>query len=111
MQVDKLHGLKSHDYYIIIDRLFPIALRELPPTNVWKAIIEISTFFRDLCFLQMHIDDTVRMEKNIPKNNCKLEKHFPPAFFNVMEHLLVYLPYEARVSGPVQWRWMCPFES
>ncbi|KAM3378375.1 hypothetical protein P3S68_010788 [Capsicum galapagoense] len=27
-----------------------------------------------------------------------------------MEHLSVHLPYEARVAGPVQYRWMYPFE-
>ncbi|WOH00079.1 hypothetical protein DCAR_0519435 [Daucus carota subsp. sativus] len=27
-----------------------------------------------------------------------------------MEHLLVHLPYEARIAGPVQYRWMYPFE-
>ncbi|KAL0361520.1 UNVERIFIED_CONTAM: hypothetical protein Sradi_3836500 [Sesamum radiatum] len=27
-----------------------------------------------------------------------------------MEHLIVHLPYEARVGGPVQYRWMYPFE-
>ncbi|KAL0394680.1 UNVERIFIED_CONTAM: hypothetical protein Slati_4434200 [Sesamum latifolium] len=26
-----------------------------------------------------------------------------------MEHLIVHLPYEARVGGPVQYRWMYPF--
>ncbi|GKV07127.1 hypothetical protein SLEP1_g18929 [Rubroshorea leprosula] len=27
-----------------------------------------------------------------------------------MEHLAIHLPYEARVGGSVQFRWMCPFE-
>lgn len=27
-----------------------------------------------------------------------------------MEHLVVHLPYEAKVGGPVQYRWMYPFE-
>ncbi|KAH0695483.1 hypothetical protein KY285_022580 [Solanum tuberosum] len=27
-----------------------------------------------------------------------------------MEHLPVHLPYEARIAGPVQYRWMYPFE-
>jgi len=110
VQGDKLHGLKSHDYHIIMERLLPIALRELLPTNVCKAITEISQFFRDLCSSQIHIDDMVCLEKNVPKIIYKLEKHFPPTFFNVMDHLPVHLPYEARVSGPVQYRWMYPFE-
>jgi len=27
-----------------------------------------------------------------------------------MEHLAIHLPYEARVGGPLQFRWMYPFE-
>jgi len=39
-----------------------------------------------------------------------LETIFPPSFFNVMEHLLVHLAEEAELGGPVQYRWMYPFE-
>ena len=109
-QGEKLYGLKSHDYHIIMERLLPVALRELLPTNVWKAITEISQFFRDLCSSRVEVNDMICLEKNIPEIICKLEKCFPPAFFNVMEHLPVHLPYEARVGGPVQYRWMYPFE-
>ena len=101
VQGDMLYGLKSHDYHIIMESLLPVALRELLPTNVWKAITEVSQLFRDLCSSQINIDDMVRLEKSIPQITWKLEKHFPHAFFNVMEHLPVHLPYEARVSRPL----------
>jgi hypothetical protein len=29
---------------------------------------------------------------------CKLEKIFPPGFFNPMQHLILHLPYEARMG-------------
>ncbi|KAL0367340.1 UNVERIFIED_CONTAM: hypothetical protein Sradi_3624100 [Sesamum radiatum] len=35
---------------------------------------------------------------------------FPPAFFDLMEHLILHLLYETRVGGPVQYRWIYPFE-
>jgi hypothetical protein len=41
---------------------------------------------------------------------CKMEKNFPPGFFNPMQHLLIHLPYEAKVGGPVQYRWMYHIE-
>ncbi|PKU76965.1 hypothetical protein MA16_Dca001571 [Dendrobium catenatum] len=50
------------------------------------------------------------MEQQIPFILCQLEKIFPPGFFDSMEHLPVHLPYEAMVGGPVQYRWMYPFE-
>jgi hypothetical protein len=45
-----------------------------------------------------------KLEQQIPVFVCKLEKRFPPGFFNPMQHLLVHLPYEAKVGGPVQYR-------
>ena len=75
-----------------------------------KQLQRSVNFFRDLCSSHIHVDDMVRLEKNIPEIICKLEKHFPRAFFNVMDHLPVHLPNEARVGGPVQYRWMYPFE-
>jgi hypothetical protein len=35
-----------------------------------------------------------------------MEKVFPPGWFNVMQHLLVHLPWKAKVGGPIQFRWM-----
>jgi hypothetical protein len=37
---------------------------------------------------------------------CKIERIFPPGWFNPMQHLLVHIPYEAKVDGPVEYRWM-----
>jgi hypothetical protein len=37
---------------------------------------------------------------------CKMEKIFLPGWFNVMQHLLLHLPWEAKVGGPAQFRWM-----
>ena len=44
------------------------------------------------------------------RSRVSLKKIFPPSFFYSMEHLQIHLPYEARVGGPVQYRWMYPFE-
>jgi hypothetical protein len=50
------------------------------------------------------------LQMNIIEIICKLERIFPPSFFDSMEHLTIHLPYEAKVGGPVQYRWMYPFE-
>jgi hypothetical protein len=50
------------------------------------------------------------MDQNIPIILCKLEQVFPPGFFDSMEHVSVHLAYEAMLGGPVQYRWMYPFE-
>jgi hypothetical protein len=47
-----------------------------------------------------------KLEKEITVLVCKMEKIFLPGWFNVIQHLLVHLPCEARVGGPTLFRWM-----
>jgi hypothetical protein len=51
-----------------------------------------------------------KLKNEIPVLICKLEKIFPPGWFNSMQHLLVHIPYEDKVGGPVQYRWMYHIE-
>lgn len=105
----KLTGLKSHDCHILMENLLPIAFDSLPDP-IWKAITEISQFFKHLCSNTLKKTDLFRMQENIAVILCKLEKIFPPSFFDVMEHLPIHLAEEALLGGPVQYRWMFPFE-
>jgi hypothetical protein len=50
------------------------------------------------------------LEKEIAVLLYKMEKVFPLGWSNVMQHLLVHLPWEVRAGGPVQFRWMCSQE-
>nr|XP_017239698.1 PREDICTED: uncharacterized protein LOC108212485 [Daucus carota subsp. sativus] len=106
----KLKGMKSHDCHVFLERLLPIAFRDLLYKPIWDAVTELSRFFNDLCSKTLNEKDMNILEKNIIEVTCKLEKIFPPGFFDSMEHLTIHLPYEARVGGPVQYRWMYPFE-
>ena len=106
----KLFGMKSHDCHVFMQRLLPIAFRELLPTNVWQALTEFSLFFKDLTSTTITVANMERLERDIPIIICKLERIFPPGFFDYMEHLPIHLPYETRIAGPVQYHWMYPFE-
>jgi hypothetical protein len=52
----------------------------------------------------------VKLEKKIIVLLCKLEKIFPPGWFNPMQYLLVNLPYEAKVGDTQQYKWMYHIE-
>ncbi|WMV23710.1 hypothetical protein MTR67_017095 [Solanum verrucosum] len=71
---------------------------------------EISLFFKDLCSSTLRVENLVEMAKNIVVISNKLEKILPPGFFDVMEHLPIHLVHEALLGGPVQYKWMYPFE-
>ncbi|WMV41418.1 hypothetical protein MTR67_034803 [Solanum verrucosum] len=100
MNEGKLIGMKSHDC---------LAFSHLPE-RIWKPITEIRLFFKDLCSGKLLESSLDRMEENILVTTTKLEKIFPCGFFDVMEHLPIHLVQEARLGGPVQTRWMYPFE-
>jgi hypothetical protein len=50
------------------------------------------------------------MKEDCTEAICMLEKEMPPFFFDVMSHLLHHLVQELYLCGPVQTRWMYPFE-
>ncbi|XP_040384748.1 uncharacterized protein LOC102706425 [Oryza brachyantha] len=111
MEQLKIHGLKSHDYHIFMERLLPVMIRGFVDRDVWEVLAELSYFYRRLCAKEIDPAQMLQLEASIPVIICKLEKIFSPGFFNSMEHLMVHLPYQAMVGGPVKYHWMYLVES
>ena len=59
--------------------------------------------FQDLCSRTLNVSDLDRLDNWIVLILCKLERIYPPAFFDVMVHLVVHLPREAKIVGPVDY--------
>jgi hypothetical protein len=110
LKTGKLTGLKSHDFHILMERIIPVMFRCYMPDAMWQAIAELSYFYRQIYAKEISKNMMEKLEKEILVLLCKLEKIFPPGFFNPMEHLLIHIPYEAKVGGPVQYRWMYHIE-
>lgn len=106
----KIIGLKSHDSHIFLQQLLPIALRSVLTKNVSSPLMEVSRFFRELCSKSLKGKDLQLLESQIALTLCHLERIFPPAFFDIMVHLIIHLANEAKIAGPVQYRWMYPVE-
>ncbi|KAL0433360.1 UNVERIFIED_CONTAM: hypothetical protein Slati_2670300 [Sesamum latifolium] len=49
----RLHGMKSHDCDVFMQKLIPIAFREMLPESVWGALTEISSRVENEGSLQM----------------------------------------------------------
>jgi hypothetical protein len=106
----KLSGLKSHDCHVLLQRILPIRMQGFVDTNITTLLFKLGSFFQDLCSKTLRQSDLEELEERIVLILCKMEKFFPPAFFDVMVHLAVHLPREAILGGPVQYRWMYPIE-
>ncbi|CAM8951370.1 unnamed protein product [Rhodiola kirilowii] len=106
----KLVGYQSHDAHVFIERLMPIAFNGFLPKQIWEAVSELCTFFRDICASSLDIELMEHWQRYIAATLCKLETIFPPSFFDSMEHLPIHLADEVLLGGPVHYRWMYPFE-
>jgi hypothetical protein len=49
VKAGKIHGLKSHDYHIIMERLRPGMLLGYLDDDIWEVLAELSYFYRQLC--------------------------------------------------------------
>ncbi|KAL0544590.1 hypothetical protein IC582_019707 [Cucumis melo] len=106
----KVMGLKSHDYHVLMQQLLPVVLRGLLPKGPRHAIYRLCSYFNRLCQRIIDREVMLDLEKEVVDILCLLERYFPPSFFDIMTHLVIHLGREACICGPVQFRWMYPFE-
>lgn len=106
----KIIGLKSHDNHILLQNLLPLAVRKILPENVSAALIRVSNFFKKIYSPVICISDMEKLEVEIAETLSLLETMFLPSFFDIMVHLMVHLPAQARLAGPVHYRNMYPIE-
>ena len=62
------------------------------PDQVWQVLAELSFFFRHLCAKELSLTVIEEMERIAPVLLYKLEKIFPPGFFNPIQHMILHLP-------------------
>ncbi|XP_027941160.1 uncharacterized protein LOC114194957 [Vigna unguiculata] len=106
----KLGGLKSHDSHVLMEQLLPLAMRNTLPKEVCSILVDLCMFFRQLCNKVLRMDELDQLQSRVVLTLCYMEMLFPPSFFTVMIHLIVHLVEDAKLGGPVQYRWMYPIE-
>ncbi|XP_026417323.1 uncharacterized protein LOC113312801 [Papaver somniferum] len=109
VQECKIPGLKSHDWHVLMQQLFLVAVRGILHDDVTRVLVEFSDFYTQLCSKTLRIEDLEALKK-MYLTLCKMEMIFPPSFFDIMTHLPVHIAREAIIAGPVHYRWMYPIE-
>ncbi|XP_066320297.1 uncharacterized protein [Miscanthus floridulus] len=87
-------------------KLLPLVVRKILPKEVVMPLIQLTRFFSALCSKELVEEDLDKLSSSIKETLCRLEMVFPPAFFDIMIHLLVHLAKEAKLGGFVCYRWM-----
>ena len=93
--------MKTHSFHVLLQRIILAGLRGLVRPDLYEAVAELGNFFWELCRRNLSVHIVQRRKQEIPQILCKLEKIFPPAFFDLMVHLADHLPDEALLRGPV----------
>jgi len=106
----KVSGMKTHDYHVILQKLLPLIVHSLLPKDVVIPLIDLSWFFNGIFSKEIVEANLDNLSSLIKETLCRLEMIFPPAFFDIMMHLPVHLAEEAKLGGPVSYRWMYPVE-
>jgi hypothetical protein len=106
----KVSGGKTHDCHVIFQKLLPLIVRTILPQEVSIPLIKLSSFFNSVCSKELGFEDLDNPNTLNRETLCRLEMIFPPSFFDIMMHLLVHLAEEAKLGGPMCYRWMYPVE-
>ena len=62
MKECKISGLKSHDNHILMQQLFPIALRGSLPSHITRPLIKLACFFREICSKTLTVSDIMTLD-------------------------------------------------
>jgi len=97
-------GLKSHDCHVLMQQLLAVVIRDILPNKVRLVITRLCFFFNAICSKVLDLVKFDDLENEVVIILCQLEMYFPPAFFDIMVHLIIHLVREIKCCGPIYLR-------
>src|SRR3954465_6385017 len=102
--------MKSHNCAVLMTQILSVAMHGIMDEHVRKMLCGLCNFFdvisrKSICATQLK-----RLQEEIVLILCDLEIYFPPAFFDIMGHLLVHVVEDIVQLGPAFLRSMMPFK-
>lgn len=109
-QKQKFSGMKSHDCYVMMTQILPVAIRGIMDKHVRETLFGLCNFFDVISRKSITRKQISRLQEEIVVILCELEMYFPPAFFDICVHLLVHIMDDIIDLGPLFQHNMMPFE-
>jgi hypothetical protein len=103
---EKLRGLKSHDYHVLMQQVFLLALQGLMKPGPRMAIMRVCKIFCRICTRVYNPANFQSLQALVVETMALVEMEFPPSFFDIMTHLPYHLVEELDLCGLVSTRWM-----
>jgi len=85
-----------------------VVIRPYLQSDVADTLVALSKFFQKICAKELKKSDVRSLQEDIVYIMCKLERIFPLTFFDIMIHLMIILPEQVLLTGPVQYTWCYP---
>jgi hypothetical protein len=102
--------MKSHDCYVLMTALLPVALRSIKTELVHDTVTSLCLFFNAIEQKVIDEEKLLDLERRHFETLCLLEATFPPSFFDLMLHLTAHLAREIWFLGPSYLHQRFPYE-
>ncbi|KAL6138282.1 hypothetical protein ACLB2K_063565 [Fragaria x ananassa] len=97
---NKIIGLKTHDCHVLLQHFLPVVIRPYLQSDVADTLVALSKFFQKICAKELNKSDVRSLQEDIVYIMCKLERIFPPTFFDIMIHIMIHLPEQVLLTSP-----------
>src|ERR1041385_2438039 len=87
----RFSGMKYHDCAVLMTQILPVAIRGIMDEHVRKTLFALCNFFDVISRKLICATQLKRLQEEIVLILCELEIYFPPAFFDIMVHLLIHV--------------------
>ncbi|KAK1686311.1 hypothetical protein QYE76_047159 [Lolium multiflorum] len=91
-------------------QILPVAMRGIMDDHVRETLFGLCNFFDVISRKSIGVKKLNRLQEDIVEILCELEIYFPPAFFDIVVHLLVHVVDDIIHLGPTFLHNMMPFE-
>ena len=103
-------GMKSHDCHVMMTQILPVAIRGIMEPHVRETLTSLCHFLDIITRKSISVKKLGTLKEEITVILCELEMYFPPAFFDIMVHVLIHVVDDIIDLGPAFLHNMMPFE-
>ena len=91
----------SHDCHVMLTTFLPIAIRAINPVWIKVAVTRLCYFFNRISQKVIDRAELASLKEFAVETVSQFEMCFPPAFFDMMVHLVVHLVPQIEALGPM----------
>jgi hypothetical protein len=104
------HYCKAHDCHMMLTVYLPIVIRVIKPEFLKMAITRMCYFFSKISQKKFLREELRDLHDFVVETQNQLEMCLPPAFFDIMEHLMIHIVHQIEVLGPCYLHEMWSYE-